>query len=224
MTKVLVVVAHPDDETIGMGGTVLRHIDQGHEVFFCCVTDGAGARHNESSLQEKCFLKASRSYGVVRHYLLGLPDQQLDDGPLLNLIKPLEEVFRECRPDIVYTHTDADVNQDHRAVYYATLVCSRPHPTSTVKQLLTFEVPSSTEWWPKIGPAVFCPNRFVDVEKYVEQKIDIFNLYKETFQSEVKPYPHPRSIESLIVIMKERGISVGLQFAEAFCVVREVLR
>lgn len=144
--KVLVVAAHPDDETLGVGGTIAKHAELGDEVRVCILTEGATSRHDHVTLQKECASQACQVLGVERVIFCDLPDQRLDALPLLDVIRPLEKCVDEFKPDIVYTHFKEDVNQDHRVAFRATMVATRPVGNNTVKRLLCYETPSSTEW------------------------------------------------------------------------------
>jgi LmbE family N-acetylglucosaminyl deacetylase len=220
--RVLVIAAHPDDETIGAGGTIVRHVERGDEVWVCLVSDGVGARHDHADLQRRCAEKACGLLGVQHVRFCGLPDQGLDGLPLLDLIRPIDECVQEFRPHVVYTHYVEDVNQDHRSVFRATMVVTRPVGDTTVRSVLCFETPSSTEWAPPFPGSVFAPNVFVDVSTTLEHKIEALAAYEQTYISEVHPYPHPRSYEAVRIYAQRHGIAVGMHAAEPFMLVRQL--
>jgi N-acetylglucosamine malate deacetylase 1 len=220
---ILVVAAHPDDETFGLGGTIARHAHQRDTVSVLFVTDGVTARHNMTELQKTAAHKACAALGVEDVQFAGLPDQRLDGMPLLEVIKPIHKVFKEVRPQVIYTHHRGDTNQDHRAVAAATMVVVRPLNGSPVERVLCYEVASSTEWAGPFAESAFLPNFFVDISDTLEAKLTAVNAYRETFQSEVKPFPHPRSPEAVRLYAQQRGVTVGRMAAEAFVLVREVI-
>jgi N-acetylglucosamine malate deacetylase 1 len=222
--RVLVVAAHPDDETLGAGGTIVRHAGRGDEVRVCLLTDGVTARHRHTELQRTCAEEACRILGVEKVVFCDLPDQGLDALPLLEVIRPVEACVRELRPDVVYTHFRDDVNQDHRVAFHATMVATRPVQTCAVSRVLSFETPSSTEWAAPFAGAVFAPNVFVDVGATLPTKLEAMRAYAGTHESEVRPYPHPRSYRALETYARRHGIAVGLEAAEAFMLVRELVR
>ena len=223
MTHILVLAAHPDDETFGLGGTIARHIQAGDQVTILALTDGVTARHDMTELQKTVALKACATLGVNDVRFGGLPDQRLDSIPLLEVIKPIHELVKELHPNLVYTHHCGDSNQDHRTVFAATLVAVRPFGSHLIKRVLCYEVPSSTEWGPPFTEWAFLPNVFVDISTTLDAKLGAVEAYRETFQSEVKSFPHPRSPEAVRIYAQQRGISVGMQVAEAFVLVRELL-
>ena len=222
--RVLVIAAHPDDEVLGLGGAIARHARQGDQVTALIVTDGVTARHNETEPQKVAARRACQLLGVREVYFADLADQRLDSLPLLEVIKPISDLIKELRPQIVYTHHRGDANQDHRAVFEATLVAVRPFGDNPVEQVLCYEVASSTEWAPPFADWAFLPNVFVDIGATLETKVSAIEAYRETFQSEVKPFPHPRSPEAVRIYAQQRGVSVGLAAAEAFVLVRQLVK
>jgi len=222
--QILVVAAHPDDETYGMGGTIVNHVRQGDQVSVLILTDGVTARHNVTEPQKVAARKACATLGVQDVRFIGLPDQGLDGLPLLEIIKPISESIKELLPRVVYTHHRGDANQDHRAVFAATLVAVRPFGENPVEKVLSYEVASSTEWGPPFTEWAFNPTVFIDITATLETKLKAIEAYRETFQSEVKSFPHPRSPEAQRVYAQSRGISVGMLAAEAFILVRELIK
>lgn len=222
--RILVVAAHPDDEVFGVGGTIARHVRQGEQVSVLILTDGVTARHNVTGAQEEAARKATRVLGVQDVHFANLPDERLDAMPLLEVIEPISQLVKELRPQVVYTHHRGDTNQDHRVVFAATLVAVRPFDGNPVERVLCYEVASSTEWGPAFADWASLPNVYVDVSGTLEAKLRALEAYRETFQSEVKPFPHPRSPEAVRVYAQQRGITVGMLAAEAFVLVRELIR
>jgi len=222
--QVLVVAAHPDDEVFGVGGAIACHVRQGDRVSVLIVTDGVTARHDVTEPQKAAVRKACGALGVQDVRFGNLPDQRLDDMPLLKVIKPISELVKELRPQVVYTHHRGDANQDHRAVFAATLVAVRPFGGNPVERVLCYEVASSTEWGPPFAEWAFLPNVYVDISATLDAKLQAVEAYRETFQSEIKPFPHPRSPEAVSIYAQHRGVSVGMQAAEAFVLVRELVK
>jgi LmbE family N-acetylglucosaminyl deacetylase len=222
--RVLVIGCHPDDETLGAGGTVIRHINQGDDVSICILTDGVGARHERKEQQKECAEKACAILGVHDVTFCDLPDQGLDAMPLLDVIRPIEQRVSKFVPNIVYTHFAGDVNQDHRAAFQATTVACRSVATSPVERVLCYETASSTEWAPPFPGSSFTPNVYVDIDDELDQKIEAMTAYAHTHVSEVKPYPHPRSYEAIAIHAQSRGIAAGMKAAEAFALVRERIK
>ncbi len=221
--RIAVIAAHPDDETYGLGGTIAHHVKKGDQVAVLILTDGVTARHNMVELQKAAANKACNALGVAEVRFAGLPDQRLDSLGLLEIIEPVSRAVKDWGAQIVYTHHRGDVNQDHRAVFAATLVAVRPVGEIKVEQVLCYEVPSATEWGPPFTEWAFTPNVFVDIHSTLDIKMKAVECYRETFQSEVKPFPHPRSPEAVRIYAQQRGISVGVEAAEAFMLVRQLV-
>ena len=224
MSQVLVVAAHPDDEALGAGATLARHTLSGGAVHILFLTDGVAAR---CSVDAKA-RDARRAAATAAAEILGAkppryfdgPDNQLDTLPLLTIAKAVEKAIAEVNPAIIYTHHGADLNVDHRVAHQAVLTAARPMPGMPVRAIYAFEVPSSTEWSsPAIGEP-FHPTRFVDATRTLDRKTAALAAYKE----EMRPFPHPRSIEAVQALMRWRGATVGCETAEAFEVIRDIVR
>ena len=152
-----------------------------------------------------------------------LPDQRLDALDLIDVIRPIERCVSELRPDTVLTQFKEDVNQDHRVVFAATMVATRPSPNTSVRTVMCFETASSTEWAAPFQGGVFAPNLFVDISATLDKKIEAMTMYADTYMSEVQPYPHPRSYEAIEVYAKRQGVAAGLKAAEPFMMLRGVV-
>lgn len=217
--NILVIAAHPDDEILGVGGVIAKHVSEGDSVFICILSEGATARYsseNVTTLKEFA-THASEILGVKKLYFSSMPDQKLDTLPLLEVTQTIEQYIKDISPHIIYTHHSGDINKDHRIVFDATMVAARPTPDNNVKKIYCYETPSSTEWAPSsIRP--FKPNVYVNIEKFIDIKLKAM----EAYISELRDYPHPRSIEALRIISQYRGIEVGLRNAEAFMLMREL--
>jgi N-acetylglucosamine malate deacetylase 1 len=222
--RVLTVAAHPDDETLGVGGTMARLVAAGHEVWVCILTEGVTARHRHVEQQLECAVRAADVLGVANVVFCGLADQRLDALPLLEVITPIEKCIDEFRPEVVFTHYKEDANQDHRAVFQATLVATRPVEGSSVQRVLCYETASSTEWAPPFPGSVFSPNVFVDISSTLPIKLQAMREYEQTHSGEMRSYPHPRSYEALEAYAKRHGVVAGVHAAEPFMLVRHVYR
>ena len=225
MKKVLVIAAHPDDEVLGVGGTIAKLSAEGTECHLLIVTDGSSSQYRDSDhLHEIIEAKKLETKGCAD--LLGfksihygeLPDMKLDKTPHIVINQAIEKVIDEIQPDTVFTHFWGDVNRDHQEVYKSTLVTVRPVMGQVVKELYCYRVPSSTEWTPNKADTMFMPNYFVDIEEYVEQKYKAFACYA----TELRDYPHPRSVQYLRETDKAAGLRVGLLAAEEFMLMRKI--
>lgn len=220
MNKVLIIVAHPDDEVLGMGGTIAKYVSSGYEVALLIVTDGSTSQYKDDpQLKEILENKkketriAADILGITRVYYGGQPDMKLDMTEHTAVNAAIEAVIDEFDPDVVYTHFEGDVNKDHQCVYQSALVACRPIPGQKIKELYSFSVPSSTEWSPQNSKTVFVPNIYVDIDgDYAEKKYGAMAAY----ETELREYPHPRSIEALKILDKSVGLQVGLKCAESF--------
>lgn len=222
--KVLVVAAHPDDEVLGCGGTIARLARDGHEVHIAIVGEGITSRYRsreEAPLEE---IRSLHQQAQVAAQILGarnviqyaLPDNRLDTVPLLDVVKIIEDVIQSLRPDVVYTHHGGDLNLDHALLHRACLVATRPAAESTVRAVYAYEVPSSTDWAFQQFEPVFRPNFFVDISSVLQIKIEAMKAYA----SELRRFPHPRSLETIRASAERWGSVAGLAAAEAFHVVR----
>lgn len=219
MKKILVVCAHPDDETLGMGGTIALYTEKKENVYVLIVSEGESARgkSNTKILQRKKQAEgACELLGVKKIKFLDYEDQKLDTVPLSELSQKIETVIKEWKPSVVYTHFWNDINQDHRQVYEATAIAVRPLPKSKISQFIVFETPSSTEWGSK--KKIFSPNLFINITNVMNKKLQAFSKYK----NEVMSYPHPRSKKSITNRARFWGNTVGINFAESFMIVREI--
>lgn len=218
--RVLVIAAHPDDEVIGAGGTIARHVANGDQVFWCVVTEAYAPRWPEAykAAVRDQVEQVRQLLGIREVTFLGLPTVKLNTIPYVDLCSALQQVVDRVQPEVVYTTPRDDVNQDHRIVYEATLVATRPLPGSPVRRLLCYEIGPTSRFGLPAGSHGFSPNVFVDIEEYIDIKMKAIQCYQE----ELRDYPHPRSAEGLRLFARERGLSVGLGAAECFQLIREL--
>lgn len=219
-TRVVVLGAHPDDEILGAGGTLVRHVNDGHEVHAIVVADGASSRAPDEMMVtlEQDATRAAKLIGFASLRLQSLPDQRLDTVPFIELTQIIESLLDEIRPHVVYTHFPGDVNVDHGLVARATWTACRPYARSQLRRFAVFETPSSTEWaWP-LNESGLQPNLFVDISETLDTKIAAMECY----QSELRDYPHPRSSRSLRERAAYWGSQVGRLAVEPFRILRDV--
>lgn len=219
---VLVVAAHTDDEALGCGGTIARHVAEGDTVYAVFMADGVTSR--EGTVQEDLIGRntaaenARAILGIKENIYLCLPDNRMDSVPLIDVVQKLEPIIDELQPNIVYTHHHGDLNVDHRITHQAVMTACRPQPGGSVRAIYAFEVMSSTEWaTPTAEP--FLPNYFVDISKYLQKKNDVLNAY----HMEMRNVPHSRSADHIAILASHRGQSVGVLAAEAFMSIRVVI-
>lgn len=218
--KILVVVAHPDDEVLGMGGTLTKFANDGVNAHIAFLSKGEGSRGKEIANEQLRILQSEKVANAVKaklHWLANFPDNEFDTVSLLQVTKVVEEIINKIHPDVVYTHHHGDLNIDHRIAFQAVMTACRPGKTS-IKEIYSFEVLSSTEWQAKIEGKVFLPNFYVDIENYIENKINLMNIYSR----EIGTFPFSRSEVGIRTLAQYRGMESGFNFAEAFCLVRGV--
>jgi LmbE family N-acetylglucosaminyl deacetylase len=217
-TRVLVFAAHPDDEVLGMGGTIAVHTDRGDEVRVVVVTDGSSTQYPDDAgiraRKEQEAVRAAAELGVTDYVHLDLPDMRLDTLPHVEVNAVVEEHVRDFEPERVYA-PHPDVNRDHRVLFDSVAVATRPVPGRTVRRLFTYAPTSSTEWTP---PPLnwFVPNWFVEVSGTIERKVSAFSHY----ETERREYPHPRSERAIRAAAEFYGSSCGCHYAEPFVLVR----
>lgn len=224
--RVLVLAAHPDDEVLGCGGTIARLSAEGHDVNIAILGEGVTSRYADradadtgivSELQESAH-EAGRVLGARTVSLHGLPDNRFDSLALLDIVKLVESLIEQHRPEVVYTQSGGDLNVDHATLFRATMTATRPMTGCPVRTLYAYEVASSTEWaFQRFEPA-FRPSVFVDISDTLDLKIQAM----ESYAGELRPFPHPRSARGLRATAERWGAVSGLEAAEAFELVREI--
>ncbi|MEO5335313.1 MAG: PIG-L family deacetylase [Magnetospirillum sp. WYHS-4] len=224
MATVLIVAAHPDDEILGVGGTIARHADAGDDVHILILAEGVTSRPGKADAGvalahlRATAREAAAILGARPPILAGLPDNRLDRLDLLDLVQEVERHVEVLAPETVYTHHGSDLNLDHRLVHQAAATACRPLPGSPVRRLYAFETLSSTEWsTPATGPA-FRPTRYLGIEETLDRKLAAIDRYA----AEMRPFPHARSREAVAALARLRGVQAGLSAAEAFEVIREI--
>lgn len=220
--KILVVAAHPDDEVLGCGGTIIKHIKNGDLVEIILMSDGVGSRAENSvaNLQDreerhKMAERASALMGVHKLSLFDFPDNMMDAVPLLDIVRKLEPYIRTLQPSIIYTHYKGDLNIDHQITYRSVMTACRPLSNSTISKIYSFEVLSSTEWTLE---STFAPTHFVDIHEELPLKMEVLEIYGK----EMRCFPNSRSTQAVELLAKLRGASMGLPASEAFTVERSL--
>jgi LmbE family N-acetylglucosaminyl deacetylase len=218
--KIVILAAHPDDEVLGVGGTLAYMAKKGGTIVPVIFCENSTVRYDTSMINilEDAAINCTKTLGLQQPIFLQYPDQKLDTFSILEISQKIEEIIQTHQPSTIFTHHNGDINRDHRVVFEATMVATRPFPGQRVKQVLLYETVSSTEWGhPSITPS-FEPNIFINISETLETKIKAFSYY----ESEVKPFPHPRSFDAIKVRAKDWGARVGLPAAEAFQLVRSI--
>lgn len=217
------ICAHPDDETLGCGGTMLKHVAAGDEVTWAIVTQAHEPQWSSQTIELKSLEvdRVAEAYGVVRYVRLGFPSSRLDVTPRADLMDAIGGVVERDRPEMVYVVHPGDVHGDHEDVFEATLAVLKAFRMTTlgVRRVLAFETLSSTEASPPSSERAFVPTVFSEISDLLERKLEIMALY----ESEAQPDPLPRGPEAIRALARFRGATVGVQYAEAFRLVRELV-
>lgn len=227
--RIMIVAAHPDDEILGLGGSMHKLINQfGASVHVVILGEGITSRADERdtekwkdelNIHKKNIREAQKPIGYQSLSVYDFPDNRFDTVALLDIIKTIEKEKTDWKPDVIFTHHGGDLNIDHQRTFEAVVTACRPMEDEVVKTIITFETPSGTEWRASTDPKHFIPNLFISFEEEsLQAKIDAMESY--TFEK--RDYPHPRSPEALKIWASFRGQSVGEKFAEAFCLIRSV--
>lgn len=227
--KIMIVVAHPDDELLGLGGTLNKLIKEySVETHLIILGEGITSRSDsrdvklwetELEIHHANIKKAQKEIGYHTLSLYNFPDNRFDSIDLLDLVKVIEKEKKQFNPSVVFTHHGGDLNIDHQKTFEAVMTSCRPMESEVVKTIITFETPSGTEWRASSDPKHFLPNMYFQISnENLEAKIKGM----ESYQFESRPYPHPRSPEALRIYAQKNGINVGVPFAEAFCLIRQI--
>ena len=215
--KILIIAAHPDDEILGCGGTILK-LKKNNLIKVIFMTNGTDARGKNKKASQKRIrgcLNLFKKLKLNKPLILNFPDNKMDSVPLLKIVKKIEEILSKFNPEVVFTHFDGCLNIDHQITFKAAVTACRPLKKTSVKKILSFEVPSSTEW-ALSKDKKFQPNYYIDISKYIKEKILLMKYYKD----EIRPFPHSRSLKSIKTLSEYRGASAGVKNAEAFYLYR----
>lgn len=221
--RVAAIFAHPDDEVLGAGASLARFADRGHEVRILILATGIAARGEATAAEIEALRdqgrRAAQVLGAAEIRFADFPDNRMDTVPLLEVIETIAAFLGGTLPDTVFTHHGGDLNIDHRIVHQATVTACRPLPGTPSHDIVACEVNSSTEWaTPPLAP--FEPGVFVDVAATIERKIEALACY----EGELRPWPHPRSLDGVRALARWRGAQCGAEAAEAFALIRRVSR
>jgi len=225
--NILILAAHPDDETLGCGGTILKYASEGYKIFCLAMTNGINSREYKKKdsyiiERKKNFIKASKilNFKPLLDESFQFEDNQMDSYPLLKIIKVIEKVKKKIQPKIIFTHHPFDLNVDHCIVTKAALTAFRPQNDEKWTNIFTYEVPSSTDYNYQTNEERFNPNTYFAIDKFWKKKEKALNIYN----SELKKYPHSRSLKKIKNLNEFRGGESGLKLAESFCLLKEIKR
>jgi LmbE family N-acetylglucosaminyl deacetylase len=224
--SVLCVAAHPDDEVIGVGGTLTRHAAEGDDVHVCLLSDGVTSRYDDAEAAESEIerrrnraRRACETLGATVTYHT-FPDNSFDTVPLLKIIQAVEDEIDDHNPDVVYTHHHGDLNVDHELTCRATVTATRPLSESGIDRVLAFETLSASEWSIPEPSNAFQPTSFVDIGGHLNSKLDALSEY----ENELREPPHPRTVSTIRQNAEVWGAKAGVDAAEPFELLREVRR
>lgn len=221
MNKVLVVAVHPDDETIGCGGTILKHKSQGDEVHWLIIT---GIKNHPKGLYKDIIQKKAETienvaaaYSFDSVIQMDLPTAMLDELSFLDIVVKISGVINDIKPNIIYTMFNNDIHTDHRVAFDAVYSCSKSFRYPFIEKLYMVETLSETDFAVSIPGQTFVPNVFVNITDYIDRKLEIMSMY----ETEVMDDPYPRSLSSIKALARTRGSRAGVMYAEAFMLLYE---
>jgi LmbE family N-acetylglucosaminyl deacetylase len=219
--NVLVLAPHPDDEVLGCGGTICRHVAAGDSVFVLVATRGIPELYPDEAIEvvRSEARAAHAKLGVTETRFLDFPAPALDTVPRYKLAGAVSDSIRDFSPELIYLPHHGDIHSDHFHLHQAALVAARPLEGSPVKRILAYETLSETEWAPPQMDAVFYPTVFIDVSEFLQQKLDAMACFK----SQVKAPPNARSLRNITALAHYRGATVACDAAEGFMLIREVI-
>lgn len=212
MDKILVVSVHPDDETLGLGGSILKFKEENKKVFWLNITSGNKNQRNYIPIIEK-------KYNFDETFNLDFPEISLSDESWLKLIPSISEAINKIKCDTIFLPNRSDLHTDHQIAFSAIMACTKNFRNPFIKKILMYETLSETEFAPALPENVFIPNIFIDVSKYFEKKIEIM----KAFETEIMENPYPRSLEVIRAFNKYRGSRIGVDYAESFMLLMEIL-
>jgi len=219
--KILFVAPHPDDESLGCGGTILKHKNRGDRIYWVIATDikeGKWFSEKDVSRREKEIKLITKAYGFNKVYRLGILTTEVDKFPIQEIVRMISGILNEVRPDTVYLPFRADVHSDHRIIFEAAYSCTKTFRNPFLRKILMMETISETEFSPSVKECGFIPNYFVDISAILKKKIDIIRIYK----SEIGKHPFPRNIKNIKALASFRGAIAGCKHAESFVLLKEI--
>jgi len=218
MSRVVIVTPHPDDETLGCGGTILKHISRGDEVYWLIVTSmGDRFPDNIKDKRNLEIIEVAKQYQFSDVYQLNQAASQLDSLPKGELISKISTVFSEVKPNVVYVPYPSDIHSDHKEVFEATMACTKWFRYPHVEKILAYETLSETDFTIDPDANGFRPNVFINISQYLRKKIEIMSIY----ESEIESFPFPRSVKAIESLAYVRGAASGVDAAEAFMLLKE---
>ena len=219
MNKVLVISPHPDDETLGCGGTLIRHKKEGDEIHWLIMTNVNSSEKKFHSVKEKEIGEVSKAFNFNSTSRTKFTTSQLDSVPRKEIIQVISKVFEEIQPNFLYLPFKNDIHSDHSIVFDAAASCTKSFRNPYVKRVMIYETISETEFAIRPDKEQFKPNLWIDISDYIDKKIEIMSLY----ESEIGKEPFPRSEQNIRSLAKFRGSTAGVLSAEAFILLKEII-
>jgi len=219
--KILFIAVHPDDETLGCGGTILKH-SINHDVFWLIITapyESVGYSSEYVLKRKQQIDLVSKQYKFQDVFKLDYPTTKLHIVDFSELIYKLSNIVRKIKPETIYMVNRSDIHTDHQIAAKAILSSTKNFNASFIKKILMYECLSETEMAPQFSENIFLPNSYSDISEFIDKKIEIMNIY----DNEIQKYPFPRCEESIRALNRFRGSTIGTEYAEAFMLVREIL-
>lgn len=220
--KVLVISPHPDDETLGAGGTILKLKEENNSIYWLIITgmhEKLGFSKEEILNRQKEIEKVGEMYRLEDILNLNFSSTRLDTIPIGDLISKISAYIYKIKPEIIFVNNRSDIHTDHKITFQAVVSATKPFRTSFIKKILMYETISETDILTSLTENAFLPNIFVDISDYIEKKLEIMSIYK----SEIMEYPLSRSLDGIKALARVRGSQIGVEYAEAFMLVREIL-
>lgn len=217
--NVIVIAAHPDDETLGVGGTMLKHVSNNDNVYWLIATNmlaSEGFSEEQINKRQLEIEQAGKKLGVAGIKKLDFASMSLQDSSLNSLIPKISAYFNEVKPEVIYVMNRSDAHSDHRILFDAVMACTKSFRYPYIKKVLMYECISETEFAPALPEKAFIPNYYVDITDFIEEKLEIMKIY----ESEIAEHPFPRSLTNIRALSQFRGASVGVAYAEAFQLIK----
>ena len=219
MKKIIIISAHPDDEILGAGGTLLKHKAAGHQLAWILITsisEKGGFSKERRHTRKREIEKVTKRVGFSQVHQLNYPTMSLNSEIMNEMIPKISSIFLEFRPEVIYVMNRSDAHSDHRYTFEAVAACTKSFRYPFVKTVLMYECISETEFAPALPEKVFIPNYFVDITDFFKEKLQLMQVY----ESELGEHPFPRSLKNIEALAIFRGASVGVDYAEAFQLIK----
>ncbi len=215
MKKVIVISAHPDDEVLGVGGTLIKHRNKGDKLYWIVTTnisENKGFSKEQVALRQQEIKQVEKKLGIKETFLLNYPTMELTMSSLVSMVPRISKIFNTVCPNVVYCLNRSDAHSDHRITFDAVMACTKSFRYPFIEKVLMYECISETEFAPALPEKIFLPNYFVDISDSFQEKLEIMKIYN----SELGEHPFPRSLKNIEALAIFRGASVGVEYAEAF--------